>query len=618
MKRFYAAFARLGGQALLAIVLLATLGAVRVNAQAQTAVTGTIVDPNGIPYANATVKAQLQPAGPPSPCVVTGGNCVPIQGTVGPVPTSSSGVFAISLYPNASITPGGTQWLFTVSISPGGALPIGTGPQTFSVLVTIAGSSQDVSATLSAAAPALSNVVSTGGYPYPIIVVDGTKITTVAQALALLPNSPVTNTPAGTIDARGCAASSLNLGTYDPGSGGVTLLLGACNYGVDSIVEEPGEQIIGEGDYQNATNVIYNSTAPDNVAIIVPNSAGNDISNLVYTNFLLGTFTGTNIGCMVVGPIPANNSSVVATITKMSFFNESPDAAAPCIILNGQGIVAGEQSINAFNITNNEFQWGGNRNTSTPILTISGTSSGIVYQGNYGGNEVTGGGPAIVCTDAPTPAFPPAGILIDGNSFLFAAQPVSNTGCLGMSILGNEYNGSGALPDMSNGFPIATYTGATTPGHIATWNALGILQDGGAAPATSTTILANYYSTLSSPISLTATTVTPVISQSVTMPSSGCPCRAIIHYSVLWSSLNGTLDTDVTDGTNAIATSQAAGIGTSVGGMTGSQVSQVTYANSAVVPFVLQAETTVGGTIEATPVLLGQNTFLSISIVTSQ
>jgi hypothetical protein len=60
----------------------------------------------------------------------------------------------VNLFPNNSITPGGTQWQITVT-TPGAPAPLGTGPQSFSTLVTINGA-VDLSGVLSAAAPALS------------------------------------------------------------------------------------------------------------------------------------------------------------------------------------------------------------------------------------------------------------------------------------------------------------------------------------------------------------------------------------------------------------------------------------------------------------------------------
>lgn len=144
-------------------LLLGLLAALAIPAfpQTQTVVTGTVTDPNGIPYANGTMKATIQPVPPGSPCVVIGGNCQPIQGTVGPISMNSSGFFSTNLWANSLIQPSGSQWSIQICISPGVALPLGTGPQCFSVTTTISGSSQDLSTALDAAAPSLANLPNT-------------------------------------------------------------------------------------------------------------------------------------------------------------------------------------------------------------------------------------------------------------------------------------------------------------------------------------------------------------------------------------------------------------------------------------------------------------------------
>jgi hypothetical protein len=127
------------------------------RAQTYTAVTGTITDPNGLPYSFATINIQLAPA--PTGPARCGNNNLQILGTTD---ADKNGTFQMALCPNASITPAGSQWQFNVSISPGIPLPGGTGPQTCTpTLITIAGASQSVSAAISANCPALSNI--TGG-----------------------------------------------------------------------------------------------------------------------------------------------------------------------------------------------------------------------------------------------------------------------------------------------------------------------------------------------------------------------------------------------------------------------------------------------------------------------
>ena len=160
----------------LVLLTFALLTALPAAAQ-QTVVTATVKDPNGIPYANGTVQASLQISGGPATVTISNqAQCsaasagtapcqIPIAGNVGPTTLDSTGTFVMTLYSNTSITPASSKWLFTINISPGIPLPLGTGPQTFSVAVTVTGATQNLSSTLSAAAPALTNYVSGGGFP---------------------------------------------------------------------------------------------------------------------------------------------------------------------------------------------------------------------------------------------------------------------------------------------------------------------------------------------------------------------------------------------------------------------------------------------------------------------
>jgi hypothetical protein len=124
---------------LLLLILILFMGPVFTNAQGITTVTATIVDPNGIPWAGATVQAQLLPNGItpriPPPC--SGQNaspCFPSGFLVGSV--SSLGTFSMSLADNGVLLPSGTTWQFTVSTN-GAPSPLGTGPQSFTVTTPI-------------------------------------------------------------------------------------------------------------------------------------------------------------------------------------------------------------------------------------------------------------------------------------------------------------------------------------------------------------------------------------------------------------------------------------------------------------------------------------------------
>lgn len=120
-----------------------------------TNVFGTITDPNGLPYYPATVTAALNP-GTINP-TVNGQAVNPNPGsnyTVGPVQTAADGSFSMGLFANSVISPGGTTWALIV-YAPGSAPPAGLGIINFAVVVTISGSSQNVSSALSDAAPEL-------------------------------------------------------------------------------------------------------------------------------------------------------------------------------------------------------------------------------------------------------------------------------------------------------------------------------------------------------------------------------------------------------------------------------------------------------------------------------
>lgn len=145
-------------------------------------VTGQVLDPNGFPYSGATLKAQLtingsNVTGQPTVTVTSQAQCtsagagtapcqVPFPGTVGPVTLDANGNIpggGINLADNPSVTPAGTQWTFSVTISPGALPPLGTGPQSFSLAITINANPQNVGGLLSAVAPKLSNISGGGG-----------------------------------------------------------------------------------------------------------------------------------------------------------------------------------------------------------------------------------------------------------------------------------------------------------------------------------------------------------------------------------------------------------------------------------------------------------------------
>lgn len=126
-----------------------------------TTVTGTVTDPNTVPYSNGNITAQLITAGT-TPTL----NGLPfsMSGSAG---LDASGRFTMRLADNTQIVPNTLQWSFTVTCGTGCVPPAGgTGPQQFVVSITISGASQDISATLSAAAPALTRSGAATSVPF--------------------------------------------------------------------------------------------------------------------------------------------------------------------------------------------------------------------------------------------------------------------------------------------------------------------------------------------------------------------------------------------------------------------------------------------------------------------
>lgn len=143
------------------------------SAQNFTTVTGTITDTNGLPYSNASVTAEIQPAGTnpavPPPCAGQSSTNCGISGLQRST-ADVNGTFSMTLASNAAIIPGGTQWKFTVTITPGIPPPAGTGSQSCFATLTISGASQSVTSSFSAC-PRLSNTAG-GSSGAPSTVID--------------------------------------------------------------------------------------------------------------------------------------------------------------------------------------------------------------------------------------------------------------------------------------------------------------------------------------------------------------------------------------------------------------------------------------------------------------
>jgi len=119
-----------------------------------TTVSGTVTDPNGLPYAFGTIATKIVATGTPKFTSTGQPYFQPTQASG----LDSSGHFILTLADNTLLTPASSTYTFTVCSAIGTVQPdFGKGSQCFTVTgVTISGSSQDIGATLRASATALT------------------------------------------------------------------------------------------------------------------------------------------------------------------------------------------------------------------------------------------------------------------------------------------------------------------------------------------------------------------------------------------------------------------------------------------------------------------------------
>jgi len=119
-----------------------------------TLVSGTVKDPNNLPYAFGTISAQLASSSSPVFTLTGLSYAVPTQA----VGLDKNGKFLLRLADNTALSPGGSQYSFTVCSGAGTVSPsVGTGSQCFTTgLLTISGATQDISTAINALALALT------------------------------------------------------------------------------------------------------------------------------------------------------------------------------------------------------------------------------------------------------------------------------------------------------------------------------------------------------------------------------------------------------------------------------------------------------------------------------
>lgn len=229
-----------------------------------TVVSGTIADPQGFAYSNATITFILAPAVSSPIC---GGSVIFTQGPPQAF-ADAKGHFTLTLPQTSAITPGGETYTVQVN-GPGAAQPpIGTGPQFFQITgVTLTTVTLDLSASLNAVAPSLTTL--SGG---------------VSNTFASL--TAGTNSNAGTFGFAGNTFSLASVGTFIAPSGyaGFCQLAGAvsgdyCGF-AGGVLEEltpgfvPNEQTSTYtlASTDRGSNVYYTGSSGSSVAWTIPDA----------------------------------------------------------------------------------------------------------------------------------------------------------------------------------------------------------------------------------------------------------------------------------------------------------------------------------------------------------
>jgi hypothetical protein len=223
-----------------------------------TQVTGTVVDPNGLPYANGTITPVLVTTGSPKFTATNAAYTPPTQ----PTGLNASGAFILQLADNTQLTPGGTTWTFIVNCGQGCVPPAaGKGSVSFTVAgLTISGSSQNISAQLQAAAIAIS-IPTSGTFPTATTATESVNTVTLTTVSGTFNAAYV---PGASISVISCSVTGYNIvATIVSGGAGTSTLtytdatgsLGpatGCIANLITVSSAPSFAVVGSGTNPNA------------------------------------------------------------------------------------------------------------------------------------------------------------------------------------------------------------------------------------------------------------------------------------------------------------------------------------------------------------------------------
>jgi hypothetical protein len=545
------------------------VGLLSVSAWAQhTTVTGQVIDSNSQIYRSCTGSANFagQNTTPGAGPYLLGGS---VFQTVVPIFCDGAGNFTISLADNNQITPVPSQWRFQISTAIG-AFP---GPTIgFNCLITITGATQTVTTALTACAT--------------LLPISGITLQT----------DSVNNTNQGLLNFVDSATV-----TWSNPSGGIE----------QANVVNPGT--VCSPLTHNAIVFINNS------GVCTTNSA------LGYNNFTANYFTvggnSTTGGVTVRGSTSGSTAYSTNTTSTITFLqNQSDlelaldkDTASSPVFYNR--IRSGSVSVGSPTFTGFGLEFSGNGDSGG-----SGSAAGFVVTNAASTlNTSAGASNSITAGSASGTTTSPGGsntITAGNSSGTGTASPGgSNTITAGTASGGNNQGGDITLV---GGNGVGTGRGGNINLNVGTGNTAGQVLCSG-SPCLIAIQSSSLTTNTGQAIGASAQTW---ITKAVTMPSSGCPCRALVSYAMLFTASNsGTAVCWVEDGTNTFATNSALTntASTHSMGCSASSGSPSTYANNAVVTFVGRGYTDASGGITVASGQFGstQASWLDILILES-
>lgn len=293
-----------------------------------TLVSATVVDPNGTPYALGNVSAQVVTAG-----VTPTLNGLGFSMSSGPANLSATGSFTMSLVSSTAMVPN-LPWLFTVCSGAGTILPAGgVGPVCFTSSITITGATQNISATLSAAAPAISVAAgAASAVNSPLTFPNTTTIKPkTGTALALV-------TPVGTTLSIGTGGGT-SLGLDTPIPGGFRLQDAANNDFVQCFTNVCDLEAVG------ATGQINLTASADTIQILASGGGISGGTGTVQWNVaggLQATTYLTNTNCGATGT--AASPSVVSCVgAAAGAFSCAVAASGTTCVVNTTAVTANSE-----------------------------------------------------------------------------------------------------------------------------------------------------------------------------------------------------------------------------------------------------------------------------------